>query len=93
MDDLRPLPELSPTQYMLLPVLLVLANSCDPVLSWLFPALSGTLWLSLLPPLLGLYFLLLLFRNLGIIRLPSAACYSALLAPLSVLSIYQFVLH
>lgn len=93
MDDLTPIPELSPAQYVLLLVLLVLASSCNPLLSWLFPALSGTLWLNLLPPLLGMYFLLLLFRNLGIIRLPSAACYSALLAPLSVLSIYQFVLH
>ena len=93
MDDLTPIPELSPAHYLVLLVLLVLACSSNPLLSWLVPALSGTLWLNLLPPLLGLYFLLLLFRQLGIIHLPSAACYSALLAPLSVLSIYQFVLH
>ncbi len=93
MDDLTPIPELTPSQYVLLLVLLVLASGCNPLLSWLFPALTGSLWLSLLPPLLGLYFLLLLFRNLGIIRLPSVACYSALLAPLSALSVYQFVLH
>ena len=93
MDDLTPIPELSPAHYLVLLVLLVLACSSNPLLSWLVPALSGTLWLNLLPPLLGLYFVLLLFRQLGIIHLPSAACYSALLAPLSVLSIYQFVLH
>lgn len=93
MDDLTPIPEFTPTQYLLLLALLVLATSCNPLLGWLFPALSGSIWLTLLPPLLGLFQLLLLFRNLGIIRLPGVACYSALLAPLSVLSFYQFVLH
>jgi hypothetical protein len=93
MDHLTPMPELSPKQYLLLLALLVLASSCNPVLSWLFPSLAGSIWITLLPPLLGLYQLLLLFRSLGVIHLPSAACYSALLAPLSVLSFYQFVLH
>lgn len=93
MDELTPLPELSPLQYLLLLVLLVMASSCNPVLGWLFPTLQNTPWLTLLPPLLGIYSLLLLFRNLGIIRLPNAACYSALLAPLSALSFYQFILH
>jgi hypothetical protein len=93
MDNLAPMPEFTPKQYVLLLALLVLASSCNPVLSWLFPSLAGTLWITLLPPLLGLFQLLQLFRNLGIIRVPSVACYSALLAPLSVLSFYQFVLH
>jgi hypothetical protein len=93
MDNLEPLPEFTPKHYLLLVALLVIASCCQPLLSWLFPALSGTIWLTLLPPLLGLYQLLVLFRALGIINLPSAACYSALLAPLSVLSFYQFVLH
>ena len=92
MDDISPLPELTAGQYVLLLLLLVLACGCNPLLSWLLPALIGTLWLTMLPHLLGLYFLLLLFRNLGIVRLPSVACYSALLAPLSALTVYQFVL-
>jgi hypothetical protein len=93
MDNLNPLPEFRPKHYLLLVAVLVVTSCCQPVLSWLFPMLSGTIWLTVLPPLLGLYQLLLLFRTLGIIHLPSAACYSALLAPLSVLSFYQFVLH
>ncbi|MDP5136136.1 hypothetical protein [Rheinheimera baltica] len=93
MDNLTPMPELSPKQYLLLLALLVLASSCNPLFSWLFPSLTGSVWITLLPPLIGLYQLLLLFRSLGVIHLPSAACYSALLAPLSALSFYQFVLH
>lgn len=93
MDNLPSIPELTPKQYLLLLAILVLASSCNPLFSWLFPALNGNVWLTFLPPLFGIYQLLLLFRNLGIINLPSAACYSALLAPLSALSFYQFVLH
>ncbi|HEX5793351.1 MAG TPA: hypothetical protein VFY01_08715 [Rheinheimera sp.] len=93
MDNLTPMPELTPRQYLLLLALLVLVSSCEPVLSWLFPFLAGSVWLTLLPPMIGLYQLLLLFRSLGVIHLPNAAYYSALLAPLSVLSFYQFVLH
>jgi len=93
MENLNAMPELTPRQYLLLLALLIVACGCNTFLSWLFPSLAGTVWLSLLPPLLGLYQLLLLFRTLGIIHLPSAACYSALLAPLTVLSFYQFVLH
>lgn len=93
MDDLTPIPEFTPKQYLLLLALLVVASSCNPLLSWLLPSLADSVWITLLPPLLGLFQLLLLLRNLGIIRLPGVACYSALLAPLSVLSIYQFVLH
>lgn len=93
MDNLSPLPEFTAKHYLLLLALLVIASSCESVLSWLFPTLNGSVWLTALPPLLGLYQLLLLFRTLGIINLPSAACYSALLAPLSVLTFYQFVLH
>ena len=40
-----------------------------------------------------LYQLMLLFRSLGVIQLPNAAYYSAVLAPLSALSFYQFVLQ
>lgn len=93
MENLSPLPEFSAKHYLLLVALLVVASSCAPVLSWLFPSLAGTVWITMLPPLLGLYQLLLLLRNLGIVKLPGVACYSALLAPLSVLSFYQFVLH
>jgi len=87
------MPEFTPKQYLLLLVLLILATSCSPLLNWLFPALAGSALLTFLPPLLGLYQLLLLFRSLGIIHLPSVACYSAILAPLSVLSFYQFILQ
>ena len=93
MENLSPLPEFSAKHYLLLVVLLVIATCCAPTLSWLFPSLAGTVWITLVPPLLGLYQLLLLFRNLGIVKLPGVACYSALLAPLSMLSFYQFVLH
>ncbi|WP_215399165.1 hypothetical protein [Rheinheimera oceanensis] len=93
MENLSPLPEFSAKHYILLVALLLVASSCAPALSWLFPSLAGTVWITLVPPLLGLYQLLLLFRNLGIVKLPGVACYSALLAPLSALSFYQFVLH
>lgn len=93
MDDLTPLPEFSAKHYVLLLALLIVASCCGPLLNWALPQLAGTVWSTLLPPLLGLYQLLLLFRQMGIIKLPSLACYSALLAPLSVLSFYQFVLH
>ena len=93
MNELNPMPEFTPKQYLLLLALLVLATSCSPVLGWLFPTLVGTVWLTFLPPLLGLYQLLLLFRSLGIIHLPGVACYSAILAPLSLLSFYQFILQ
>ncbi|MGP9802558.1 hypothetical protein [Rheinheimera sp. NSM] len=93
MNELNPMPEFTPKQYLLLLALLLLATSCSPVLGWLFPALVGTVWLTFLPPLLGLYQLLLLFRSLGIINLPGVACYSAILAPLSLLSFYQFILQ
>lgn len=93
MDNLTPLPELSPKHYVLLLALFVLVSSCEPVMSWLFPALTGNIWLTVLPPVIGLYQLMLLFRHLGVIQLPNAAYYSAVLAPLSALSFYQFVLH
>jgi hypothetical protein len=93
MDDLTPLPEFSAQHYVMLLVILIVASCCGSLLSWIFPQLVGTVWITLMPPLLGLYQLLLLFRNLGIVKLPGVACYSALLAPLSALSFYQFVLH
>ena len=58
MDNLTPMPELTPRQYLLLLALLVLVSSCEPVLSWLFPFLAGSVWLTLLPPMIGLYQLL-----------------------------------
>lgn len=93
MDNLTPMPELSPKQYLLLLTLFVLVSSCEPIISWFFPLLTGNIWLTVLPPVAGLYQLMLLFRNLGVIQLPNAAYYSAVLAPLSVLSFYQFVLQ
>lgn len=93
MQTLAPKLEFSPQQYLTLLALLILASVCNPVLGWLFPAIAGSVWLTVLPPLVGIYQLLLFFRNLGIINLPNAAYYSALLTPLFALSFYSFVLH
>lgn len=93
MEDIKPLPEFSAKQYVLLIALLVLATCGNALLSWLFPTLAGTAWATLMPPVLGLYLMMLLFRTLGVIKLPGIACYSALLAPLSAISFYQFVLQ
>ncbi|MBZ9610646.1 hypothetical protein [Rheinheimera maricola] len=93
MDDFTPLPEFSAIHYVLLLALLIVVSCCGPLLNWALPQLAGTVWSTLVPPLLGMYQLILLFRHWGVIKLPSLACYSALLAPLSALSFYQFVLH
>lgn len=92
MDELAPIPEFSPVQYLMLLVLLVVASCGNVILSWIFPALSNSVWVSLLPLLVGGYALLLLFRSLGILKLPNGAYYSAIVAPLSVLSFYQLIL-
>ncbi len=93
MKELTPAPEFSAQHYGLLVVLLVLAAAGNIVLNWLFPAQAGSAWTELLPPLLGLYCLILLFRELGIIKLPGIAYYSVLITPLSAIGLYQFIIH
>lgn len=92
MDDLNLNPEFTPAHYVLLLLLLIFASAGSTILAWLMPQAANSLWLDILPPLLGLYSLLLLFKGLGIIRLPSAAVYSAILTPVTVISFYQFLL-
>tara|TARA_R110002126_G_scaffold150368_8_gene296612 strand:+ start:3788 stop:4066 length:279 start_codon:yes stop_codon:yes gene_type:complete len=92
MDDLNLNPEFTPTHYVLLFLLLIIASAGNNILSWLLPDTANSLWLDVLPPLLGLYCLLLLFKGMGIIRLPSTAVYSAIITPVTLLSFYQFLL-
>ena len=92
MDDFNLNPEFTPAHYLLLLLLLVFASAGSSLLAWLMPHAAHSLWLDVLPPLLGLYSLLLLFKGLGIIRIPSAAVYSALLTPITLISFYQFLL-
>jgi hypothetical protein len=92
MDDFNLNPEFTPTHYVLLLLLLVFASAGSSVLVWVMPHAAHSLWIDVLPPLLGLYSLLLLFKGLGIIRLPSAAVYSAILTPITLVSFYQFLL-
>ncbi|WP_372625209.1 hypothetical protein [Arsukibacterium sp.] len=92
MDDFNLNPEFTPAHYLLLLLLLVFASAGSSLLGWLMPYAANSLWLDVLPPLLGLYSLLLLFKGLGIIRLPSAAVYSAMLTPITLISFYQFLL-
>ncbi|MDX1678327.1 hypothetical protein [Arsukibacterium sp.] len=92
MDDLNLNPEFTPGHYVLLLLLLILASAGSTLFSWLVPQAANSLWLDVLPPLLGLYSLLLLFKGLGILRLPSAAMYSAIAAPITLVSFYQFLL-
>lgn len=92
MDDLNLNPEFTPGHYVLLLLLLVFASAGSTLFSWLMPEAANSLWLDVLPPLLGLYSLMLLFKGLGIIRLPSAAVYSAILTPITLISFYQFLL-
>ncbi|MDX3773899.1 hypothetical protein QE250_07240 [Chromatiaceae bacterium AAb-1] len=93
MEELRPSPEFSARHYTLLAALLILATAGNTILNWLFPALTGSVWTEMFPLLLGLYSLLLLFRELGIVRLPNVAYYSVLITPLSAVTLYQLVLH
>jgi hypothetical protein len=92
MDDLNLHPEFTPAHYVLLLLLLIFASAGSSILAWFLPQAVNSLWLSALPPLLGLYSLLILFKGLGIIRLPSAAVYSAFLTPVTIISFYQFFL-
>ncbi|KKO49173.1 hypothetical protein VT06_07980 [Arsukibacterium sp. MJ3] len=92
MDDLNLQPEFTPAHYVLLLLLLIFASAGSSILAWFLPQAANSLWLSALPPLLGLYSLLILFKGLGIIRLPSAAVYSAIFTPVTVISFYQFFL-
>jgi len=92
MDDLNLNPEFTPVHYVLLLLLLIFASAGSSVFAWILPQAANSLWLDVLPPLLGLYSLLLLFKGLGIIRLPSAAVYSAIITPVTLVSFYQFLL-
>ena len=91
MDNLQLPPEFTPRHYLLLLLLLLLASCGSAILSWFLPAAANQLWLSVLPPLLGVYLLLQFFRTLGILQLPGMAVYSVLLAPLTLLSLQMFI--
>ncbi|SNY43683.1 hypothetical protein SAMN06297280_0627 [Arsukibacterium tuosuense] len=92
MDDLNLHPEFTPAHYVLLLLLLIFASAGSSLFAWIMPHAAHSLWLDVLPPLLGLYSLMLFFKGLGIIRLPSAAVYSAILTPITLVSFYQFLL-
>lgn len=91
MDKLPLPPEFTPRHYLLLLSLLLLASCGSALLTWCLPNAANQLWISVLPPLFGLYLLLQFFRKLGILQLPGMAVYSVLLAPLTVLSLQLFV--